>query len=296
MLQVMSILLQLLVFNYGLVCPLFAGVQVVKDARGRTFLAPSGTPKVVSGFVGADEILVDLLKEEPEKILALSPLSQDQRYSAIFQEAHRWPKPFGQELEGLVSLKPDLVVVAQFSRPEWLRKLDQAGIKSFLLGSFTSLEDIETNILTLGFLTGKQTEAKGLVNDMNQQLSTLKKTCRLAQQRVVSFSGDGTVYGAQTIFHSLVTYLGATNAAAELGLVGWGKLSHESQTHLKPDFIIANDEKNHQELLSEINRNPLWRQFPAVKNQRLIRVPSRYLLSVSHYLAKAGEGLCGKKS
>ena len=78
---------------------------------------------------------MSLMGHRPNDILALSPLSRDPRYGAVFNQA-KWPHEFGDELETLVSKKPDLVILASYTRPEWIRILDLAQVTSFVLRKF----------------------------------------------------------------------------------------------------------------------------------------------------------------
>lgn len=262
--------------------------QTFKDARGRVFHPALTSPRVVSGFVGADEILLELFKTEPNKILALSPLSKDRRYSAVAHEAQSWNTEFGSELEGLLSLKPELVLVARYTRVEWIRMLDKAGIKTFVLGNFRSIDDIKDNIRIIGTLTAKQKEASGLILRINKKINYLKKNCTRRKLSILNFSPSNTLFGRHTSFHSILDTLDLHNAATILNVDGWMHVSAENLLLTKPDYIIATTDQT----IDQITQSLGWKHLEAVKKKRIIRVHSALLSSVSHHITSAMEQIC----
>ena len=266
----------------------------LRDSRGKT-IETKADGSIVSGFVGADEILFHLMSEDKNRLLALSPLAKDKRYSAIYQEAKSWKKSFGLELESLLALKPDLVILARYSRAEWIKMLDQVGVKSFVLGQFKDLSDIRQNILNLGQLVHKEKEAKILLNSFDKNLAKVQKDCGGHGKTIVNYSEDGLVYGRNTSFDALINHIGLSNAGSKMGVEGWAKVSRENMLLMKPDYIIIAGErkdidKRHKEMMGQV----AWKNLRAVKEKKIIAVPSRYLSSVSHYIVKAMEGICAQ--
>ena len=269
--------------------------QGIQDDRGR-ILEVSSRGKIVSGFVGADEIVFELLKDNPERILAFSPLAKDRKYSAIYDRIGAWSKEFGPELESLIGMKPDLVLVARYTRAEWIRILDHAKIKSFVLGNFSALEDIKDNILIIGRLLGKEKKARSMVESMNKEISTLKPKCFLKGKKVLNYSRDGIIFGKGTIFNSILNELEIENRGSDLGVVGWSKVSRETILKANPDYVIVGgNEEQRRKLLKEMKEQTGWKHLSAVQKGRVIIVPSRFLSSVSQYVVRGMEALCGQK-
>ena len=264
----------------------------LEDSRGRKVRIKANA-RIVSGFVGADEILYHLLESQPKRILALSPLAKDKRYSSIYKKAAVWSQQFGDELEALLAMKPDLVIVASYTRPEWLNILDRAGVQSYVIGNFSSIKDIQLNIKTLGDLVQMHGRAKDLLKTFDQGIRNLQKTCGSRSVSILNYSSTGTVLGRGTIFTSALESLGLENSAAKAGVKGWARVSRESILQMNPDFIVVEGtRKDKSERLKELKSQVAWRDLAAVKRERLIFVPSRYLSSVSHYLLNAMELIC----
>lgn len=266
--------------------------ESIKDSRGRKVVLKKNA-RIISGFVGADEILFEILKDDRKRLLALSPLAKDERYSAIYKEARSWSREFGAELESLLALKPDLVIVASYSRPEWLKILDQAKISTYVLGEFESVEDIRKNILILGKLVGREKRARELLADFDQDLGRLSKSCSKEKVRMMNFSENGIVYGKGTIFDSALKVLGLVNAASDSGIRGWAKVSRENILVMNPDYLIVEGSLEEIPQRRKMMQSQVgWKHLKAVRQGKLVAVPSRYLSSVSHHLIRAMEQIC----
>ena len=250
-------------------------------------------PKVVSAFVGADEVVLDLLSHRPKSILALSPLSKDPRYSAVYEKAGGFSREFGAELESLIALKPDVVLVASYTRGEWLRLLEIAKIKAYVLEDFNSLSDIKNNILRIGHLVGEESSARQLVAKMENDISRLNKSCLLKGHSVLNYNRQGRVIGKGTIYDSLLQKVGIINVGSKMGVQGWQSINRESLLMSQPDYIIIpRDFSDPKEVKRELALQPGWQHLAAVKNGKFIFVPGRYLSSVSHYIVSAMKIIC----
>ncbi len=274
--------------------PLTASPVLVDHQKKSFDLSQKKRMKVVSAFVGADEIVLELLKDEPQRILALSPLARDARYSSIAEEAKRWPV-FGEELESLIKLKPDLVIAARYTRLEWLRMLQQAKIESFVLGNFSSLEDIMGNILIIGQLVAKEEAAQAVVARMRAQLGQLAKSCPLRGKKVLNYNAEAQLLGQGTTFNDMMQRLGAENIGSSLGVKGWAVVSQEKLLTTKADYIVvAGEIQEKKKILAKLSGEMPWKHLDAVKQGRMILIPAAQLSSVSQHVLQAMETACAQ--
>lgn len=265
---------------------------LLRDAREQVFDLADRPQRVVSAFVGADEILLALLEDEPQRILALSPLARDKRYSSVAQLAQRWPV-FGEEIESLIQMKPELVIAARYTRAEWIETLKRAKIKTFLLGQFSSIEDVLKNIETIGRLLHKEEKAAQLIDRFRKRSAELRASCPLRGKKLLHYTEDAQLFGHDTTFDSLVNALGAENLIATLGVKGWAKVSDEKILMLRPDFLIAAGvEQDRKSLLQRLRANLPWKHLKAVEEGKLILIPPPALSSVSQHILAAMEAAC----
>ena len=125
--------------------------------------------KIVSLTVGTDEILYDLLAErdETKRISGLSSFSIDARYSNIADKASSF-KRVGSQIESLMVLQPDLIIVAAYTNPNFLNKLDELKLPFLKLESFKSISDIKNNINSIAGRIGAMNEAKSIINSLDR--------------------------------------------------------------------------------------------------------------------------------
>ena len=101
------------------------------------------------------------------------------------------------------------------------------------------------------------------------------------------YGQGGYTGGAHTTFDDMVQAVGATNVAAAHGITGFRKISSEQLIQWNPDVIItsanrdAPDETRHQLL-----RDPAVAVTAAGKHQRIIVIPNRIFLTVTHHITQ----------
>ncbi|MCX6131001.1 MAG: ABC transporter substrate-binding protein [Proteobacteria bacterium] len=238
---------------------------IIQDYQNQKFELTERNQRIASAFVGADEIILALLADEPQRLVALSPLARDIRYSSIANEAKRW-QVFGEEFESLIKLKPDLVIAARYTRPEWIQLLKIAKIKTFVLGDFSSIEDIKRNIKTIGSLLQKERAADALIANFQLKIDSIKKNCKLQGKKVLSYSPSGQVMGKGTSFNDIFAFLGAENLAASIGINAWAILSQEKILTLPIDYIIAEGELSEKTLfLAKLRQASPWKHLKAIQ-------------------------------
>jgi len=89
-------------------------------------------------------------------------------------------------------------------------------------------------------------------------------------------------------FDAIVRAAGAVNVVAEKGLRGFPKISAEQVAEWSPDFIIRGaTPAKAAEARKQLLDNPVIAATDAARNGRIITLDNRYLLSVSHHVARA---------
>lgn len=265
------------------------------DASGHTVVISEPPQRIASQTVGTDEILFAIC--ESTRIVRLSPLAFDEQYSLIADEARRDGIKAAQNAEEILSANPDLVFVASFSRAETVQVLEAAGAPVFRFGAFNSLDDIKTNIRTVGFLTGEDERAAQLIKQMETELAAI--AARIPPERregnrlrVMSYGAGGNSAGANTLFDEIVRAAGAVNVTAQEGFDGFPEISAEQVARWNPDFIIASTAPaQFEETRARLLANPAIAASEAGKRGRIIVIDTRTLLAVTHHITKAVDAL-----
>lgn len=260
---------------------------IITDHRGYNYDVQKKPKRIASMAVSSDVILFELLQKEPQKrIVALSPYSRIKRFSPIYNKVQGIPNELGEELEGIIALKPDLVIAASYTRAELIKALRAANLTIFVLGGFRTLDDIRRNIITIGKLTHTSKKAAAIIADFDRRLAKIKhKNPGKKTIRVLNYSVNYTLWGKNTLFDAATQAAKVINIAAQMGFIGWPQVGLEVLSTLKPDLVIAAGEAEDQaNTIAAIQKRPGWRTLAAVKEGRILIIPERILTTASHYL------------
>jgi iron complex transport system substrate-binding protein len=254
--------------------------------------------RLVSLNLASDEILMALFEEreilaKPSPIVALSTFADNQKFSNITDKAKLVKGRAGDNVESLVALKPTLVFLASFNRPEFLIRLTQLKLPFLKLTNFQSVKDVLDNIRLIGRAAAREAAAENLLSQTRRRLQILaSKVAKQKKVRVLSFSEGGTIYGKGTTVDSMIRLSGGYNLAHELGLDGWVKVSGEALLELNPQGIIVTGESaDRSRVFKELMALPGWKVLKAVREKRFIIVKAAELLSVSQHMVSGMESL-----
>ena len=261
-------------------CSAWARVTL-KDRAGHDWPKSKPPAAVASSFLAGDEILMELVKDSKVKLVAISSIADDKEYSNIVDLAKEIPHRIGANPESIAKVRPDLVFLASWNRPELHKTLSKLGIKTFTISDFNSIEDIQGNILIMGQVLHLEEKARQMVDSMQRQMPQQKKR----NQTFITFDVSQVSLGKKTIFDSLMLRLGLDNTVTE---TGWPKLSSESIALKHPDFVITSGETKDQSLAELlIKKTPGWAILEASKSGNILLIPNRLLNSASQFVSLA---------
>ena len=259
-----------------------------------TASAAVGPQRVLSGSLASDEIAVELLGRAHSLglLLAVSTLADDPLYSNIAPVPTSIKSRFGADLEGALALRPDLVILASFNKPETLERFKTAKVATLLLGEFRNFDDIEAHIVAIGTALHVEREAEALKQQMVADLAALKSPAPKNRPLVLDFHAGGTVSGEGTLFDALVRAAGGTDLATKNGWRGWPAVGAETLATLAPDVIVAaGKESERLSVQALIRQTPGWKDMSTAKTARLVLIPERELSATSHHVVKAAQRL-----
>jgi iron complex transport system substrate-binding protein len=239
--------------------------------------------RVASLNLTADELLVEMLP--PERLVAVTRWADDPGMSNVAGRvpggAVRLPRA---DLERLIALRPDLVVVSEYTDADFLRLLEKSGLRHHRMSGLASLAGIRTAILQLGDAVGASQAASRLAARMDARLLALARRLDGARRPRVLYwaephtAGEGTSYGA------IIEAAGGTNVGRELGLRGIVPIASEKAFAADPDVFLVTRGSGAREALA---RHPLLSRTRAVREGRVVEMPNRLLVSLSDHVADA---------
>lgn len=250
---------------------------------------PAGpAQRIVAASVTSSEILLAIAPRE--RLAAVHLLAADPRFCAAASEAVGVPQ-VGAEPEQLLSVRPDLVIVDPYTRPETRASLAGARVDVHLPIAITSLADVLDNIQVLGQRTGCTASATELIANCRERIARLgDRAAECSAWRVLSLDGALHTYGRGSLFDDVVRTTGATHLAAERGVGPFRKLDIETVLAWRPDALVISVMPGEEAAeRSRLRQTPGLELLPCVRADRLVFVPSPLLGSTSHHVLAAAE-------
>ncbi len=241
---------------------------------------PPVPQRIASLSVTADEILVELVP--PSRIVAATAAGDEPEHSYAAGRLPRGLPRFRQaDLERLVALRPDLVIVSEYTDADFLRLLERSGLRAQRLTGLTSLAGARQAILDLGAVVGAPEAAARLVADFDTRLADVKRHLAGAPQPRVLYWSNPYSVGADTAIGALIECAGARNVGAERGLKGLAPLGIERAFVSDPDVVLVSGATD----AAALRTHPLLSQLRAVREGHVADIPHRVLVTLSQHMA-----------
>lgn len=258
------------------------------DSVGAKLIIKERPQRIVSQTLATDEILLAIC--DPQRIVALSKEADNPEYSNVITEAKQVKERVGASAENILTMKPDLIFVASFSKAEFYELLKAAHAPYFRFSNFEKVDDIKSNIRIVGYAIGEDKKAEDLALKMERELEAIKTRNPKDGKplRVMSYGLSGYTAGANTLFDDILKLVGVVNVSTENQITSYAKISSEQLTKWNPDVIITSAKREDIEVTRQnlLNDNAV-KVTNAGKNKRVIVLPNDTFLSVSHHITKA---------
>jgi len=267
-----------------LVAFLFLGMFSAASASSSAASAFQFVPqRIASMNLTADEILVEIVPVE--RLVAATAAADDVGTSNVVGRVPPGVARFRRaEMERLLALSPDLVVVSEYTDADFLRLLEQSGMRIHRMRGLDSRAGFRAAVLDLGRAVGAEAPAARLVERYDAVLADLGGRLQGASKPRVLYWAGGMTAGGGTAIGALIEGGGAVNAGRELGLEGIAPIGAERAFVADPDAVLVGEGWKSTEALKS---HPLLSQMRAVKQGRIIAMPTELLVTLSHHAAEA---------
>jgi iron complex transport system substrate-binding protein len=239
--------------------------------------------RVASLNLTADEVLVEILP--PARLLAVTSFADEKGTSNVVgrvpPSVTRLPKA---DLERLIALQPDLVVVSEYTDPDFLYLLEKSGLRYHRMEGLKDLPGYRQAILDLGAVVGASERAQALVARYDAVLADLARRLRGVARTRVLYWASGMTAGADTAIGALIESAGARNVGAEIGVAGIAPVGAERAFVADPDVILIGVWPGARDSVAQ---HPLLSKTRAVREGRIVEMPTELLVTLSHHAAEA---------
>jgi len=215
------------------------GAPGIRDARGHV-VVPRAFRRIVAGSTVADRLLMELC--ENDRIVAMTAYGARHTRGG-HQYAGKTLVAGLDDIEGLLALRPDLLLINNYGDPGRVARMREAGIEVFDLGEMRGLSTLLSNIEQVGALVGDPERAAAFSRSLRARLERVAAPLTATARRrglYVSVYGNRLFGGtAGTNFHDVLTYGGLTDIAASNGYRDWPAYSAEALLALDPAVILT---------------------------------------------------------
>jgi iron complex transport system substrate-binding protein len=246
-------------------------------------VAATPARRVASLNLTADEILVEILA--PERLVAVTRWADAEGTSNVVgrvsPSAFRFQKA---DMERLMSLAPDLAVLSEYTDADFQRLVERSGIRTHRMAGLNSLAGIRASLLSLGEAVGEPEGARRLVTRYDRVLSDLARRLAGAPRPRVLYWANPHTAGAGTAIGALIEGGGGINVGTELGIDGIAPIGAERAFVADPDVVLIGSGWGSADALKG---HPLLSQLRAVREGRVVELPTELLVTLSHHAADA---------
>jgi iron complex transport system substrate-binding protein len=245
--------------------------------------APAKPQRVASINLSADEVLIAILPLD--RLVCVTRWVDERQTSNIVgrvpPRVHRLVKA---DLEQLVALRPDLVVVSEYTDADFLKLVERSGLRVHRMQGLSSLPGIRAAILDLGRAVGEEAAAQRLVGQFDAKLAELGRRLAGARRPRVLYWSSNMTAGADTAIGALIEAAGAVNVGREMGISGIAPPGAERAFAADPDAVLVGTWPQAKEALNE---HPLLSKMRAVREGRIVVLPTERIVALSQFTADA---------
>ncbi|MDF9746711.1 PGF-CTERM-anchored ABC transporter substrate-binding protein [Natrinema salsiterrestre] len=208
------------------------GEQITLDERPESVVALQPSDAQTMFEIGAEDRLVGM-PDNP----ATSDLELGNR-TAVTDTYQLVP-------ERVIDLDPDLVLAANATEKESIEQLRNAGLTVYHFETAESIDDVRSNVVTTGELTGECDGARATVDWMDRQLAVVDRVLESVDRPLAYYAmGDGYTAGSGTFIHEAMTTAGVENVADRADIQGYGQINPETVVDENPEWIIYPDDRS----------------------------------------------------
>lgn len=255
----------------------------------------SGARRIVSQVVFADEELLQLGDDVRARVVGVSSLADDGRYSGA---AARWPAgvPRVAGVEAIVALAPDLVVIAEFTAPETRAQLADLGIVTLELTGWNGFDDYRRHVAELAGAVQASEAGRERVAAFDARLAALRERFVTATPPGVVSWQEGVVAGGGTIFADELGAAGFRDVAAAQGVSGHATIALERLLAWDPEYVVIPCEHGCAATERSFAARPGLASTRAAREGHVIAIEAPLLYSTGAGMLDAVEQLGSRRS
>lgn len=215
-----------------------AGRRGLRDATGHVIELKSYR-RILAASTIADRLLHELA--EPDRVVGVTAYGREHSPWA-YQQADKPVLSGVDNVEAVLTVRPDLVVLNSFGQTAKVTRLRERGIEVFDLGEMRGAEMLVRNIHVVALLLGHPERGERLAKMWQRRFDAVDGSLgsRARKRAIYVSSYGGKMFGGTrgSSYGDILSAAGLIDAAAT-AYEGWPQYSAEELLRLDPDLIVT---------------------------------------------------------
>lgn len=256
---------------------------------------PAKPERIITASVGHDETVLALVPAG--RLVAVGSATKIDTYSNVYGLVQDKPE-ITRDPETIVAQSPDVVVTSPFFSTEGVEALSRVGIPVVQTQLQQSPGARINSILLVGYILGEEERALEFAAEVRDRYESLVAVTRAASPQpgvlaVTQYSDKLWVAGADSTEGGVIVSAGGVNVAAAAGITGNQTTSLEGIIAMSPQVIIIPQPVafGANEFRQSLLDNEALAEIPAIKNNRVFVVESKFFTTLSYWNILGAEEL-----
>ena len=265
------------------------GSYSVTDLTGTKVTFPSKPKRILTFAMYTDQIVLGLVTSD--HLVGINTLMDDPVLSNVVPIAKRITKKIGDPgAEEVLSMKPDVVIVSDWTQAEKIQSMRDLGLKVVSVKSPETIQDAKEAVSQVAAAIGEPEKGKQLIGMMDKKLAEIReKTSKIKpeQRKNIVLLSLMTAYGgAGCAYDDACREANVINGIAAAGLKTGQQLTKEMLIKINPDIMLMpvyNDRGNYdtQAFIDSYLKDPSLRTVKAINDKQLIYPREQFIYNCS---------------
>ena len=265
------------------------GSYSVTDLTGTKVTFPSKPKKILTFAMYTDQIVLGLVTSD--HLVGINTLLDDPVLSNIIPIAKKITKKIGNpSAEEVLSMKPDLVIVSDWTQAEKIQSMRDLGLKVVSVKSPETIQDAKDAVSQVAAAIGEPEKGRQLIGMMDKKLAEIReKTSKIKpeQRKNIVLLSLMTAYGGTgCAYDDACREANVINGIAAAGLKNGQQLTKEMLIKINPDIMLMpvyNDRGKYdtQSFIDSYLKDPSLQTVKAIKDKHLIYPREQFVYNCS---------------
>lgn len=268
-------------------------MHTIIDDRGKAVEIPVHPQHVLSLTSAYEPILLELIG--PNRMAGVSYLSKRDNYSPTVKLANEVKTSlYSYTSEKILSLKPDVVLVPEYTSKDVMDSLELLQIPVVMVNSSKSVADTLRLIDQVAHIVDEESKGKTMVQTTQADIAHVEALAKEVGQEetVLCVSTMDGYAGTNSLFDDMCQYMHVNNGPSKLGYPPRTPFTEERIIAMNPDVILVPVySKSEMAWQSMYAHNPALGTVNAIKENRVIPIPAMYLYTSNQYIGKSMLGI-----